>query len=530
MDALWRMAMTGTTRAGAGALDLAGHPATALVERVENVDRERQLLLAAGTAAIHDTAGRRSQTGVTTTEPAPAERKPMASPRIGSLLQQLADANEKQLLLELAGRLQSAGVNLPAEFLPTALEYADDSWRAKLRPVLGERGRWLAQFRPEWHWATSDATNDTDDLPRLRQQWSEGTQAERRAALTLLHRAAPDEARRLLAEVWSTEKADTRGELLAALRAHLTPADEGTLESALDDRAAGVRQIAANLVARLPHSQFTQRMIQRADAMISGKTTGLIRKSLVISCTPPPEVDAALERDGVAAKPPANVGVRAHALIRILAAVRPGHWSQRFQAEPAAMIAAVAKDDFAEAAIAGWTDAALAFADIDPASAAWLAPLGVYWESQFTSAGEDGLRVTLERLKSLLEKMSAVDAEQLLLRLIKSSGMRLTVVLMTLLPLVPSPWSEPFARELLTSTRYHVSKFDDDRVSPWLSVLHVAADAIPDPLLTADMEVWKIREGETWQIRNAAKAAERFSQRVQLRRSFLTLIDTEPTN
>jgi hypothetical protein len=81
---------------------------------------------------------------------------------------------------------------------------------------------------------------------------------------------------------------------------------------------------------------------------------------------------------------------------------------------------------------------------------------------------------------------------------------------------------------LLAATRYHVSKFDDDHLSPWINVLHIAADAVPDPLLTAELEVWRIREGETWQIRGAMKAAERLSQRVQLRRSFLTLLNTEP--
>lgn len=527
MDALWRTAMTGRARAGDVTLSLADHPATALVARVVTADCERQLLLAAGAAAIHRTAGRRLQSDAPAVEPAPAEQRPTASLRVGTLLQQLADANEKQLLLELASRLQSAGLLLPAEFLPTALDYSDKTLRHNLRPLLGERGRWLAKFRSEWRWATSDAdTTAVEDVPRLCQHWTEGTHAERRAVLTLLHRVAPEEARRLLAEVWSTEKADARGELLAALGPNLSSSDEGILEGALDDRAAGVRQIAASLLVRIPQSQLSKRMAQRADAMLTGKLSGLIRKSLIVTCTPPQEVDASLERDGVAPKPPANVGLRAHALTKTFAAVRPMYWSHRFQAEPAAILAGIAKDEFADAAIAGWTDAAIAFADVDPASAAWLVPLGAHWEARFTTAGEDASRVALERVKGLLEKMPPGDAEDLLLRLLKSAGMRLNVVLATLLPLVPTPWSEPFARELLAATRYHVSKFDDDRLSPWINVLHIAADAVPDPLLTTELEVWKIREGETWQIRGAMKAAERLSQRVQLRRSFLTLLNT----
>ncbi|MGC3966592.1 MAG: DUF5691 domain-containing protein [Pirellulales bacterium] len=377
MDSLWRTATTGTARASDGEFALADHPATALVDRIEAVDRERQLLLAAGAAAVYGTAGRRPRSDLHAVEPAPAQRGPTASLRVGAILQQLADANEKQLLLELAGRLKTAGLSLPADFLPTALDYSDDSLREALRPLLDERGRWLAGFRSEWNWASDSITGASEmDVPRLRQQWAEGTHAERVSALTLLHRVAPEEARRLLSEVWSTEKADARAELLAALGPHLSSGDEGSLEAALQDRSVGVRQTAAGLLVRLPQSQLSQRMIARADAMITGKMTGLIRKSLVVTCTPPQEVDVALERDGVAAKPPANVGLRAHALTKILTAVRPSHWTERFQAGPDAILTGVAKDDFADAAIAGWTDAAVAFAEADALSAAWLLPLG----------------------------------------------------------------------------------------------------------------------------------------------------------
>lgn len=529
MEELWRTAMIGTARAGDADFAPSEHPATALVAQVPETDREHRLLLAAGAAAMFRTAGRRTQTTTFAGEPAPAEQRLAVSVRIGAVLQQLADANDKPLLLELSHRLQTAGRLLPPDFLPTALNSSDSEIRAALRPLLGERGRWLAQFRSDWQWAVGDAADAEDEVPQLRRQWTEGTQAERRAALTKLHREVPDEARRLLTEVWNTEKADTRSELLTALGPHLSQADEPMLETALDDRAAGVRQTAAGLLVRLSQSQLTARMTARADAIVSGKMSGLIRKSLIINCTPPQEIDVAAERDGIATKPPTNVGLRAHALTRILAAVRPAHWTQRFQAEPAVILAAVAKDDFADAAIFGWTDAAIAFADIDAASAAWLAPLAAHWEAQFVAAGEDGSRAALDRLQRVLQKMPAAEAERVLLRLLKSAGMRLHLTLATLLPLVPTPWSEPFARELLAAARYHLSKFEDDRVTPWSSVLHVAADAVPDSLLTAELEVWKIRDVDTWQVHATMKAAERFSQRVQLRRSFLTLLNSEST-
>ena len=81
-------------------------------------------------------------------------------------------------------------------------------------------------------------------------------------------------ARELLAAGWSRETAEERAQLLAALSHGLSRADEEFLEAALDDRAAGVRAAARDLLARLPESAFLRRAAARAAGLLRLKSGG----------------------------------------------------------------------------------------------------------------------------------------------------------------------------------------------------------------------------------------------------------------
>jgi len=526
MDAFVQTAMIGTARAGNDSPVLADHPTTPLVEPFAAAGRERQLLLAAGAAAIYSTTGRQPQSDAPPLEPAPAEQRPRASLRLVPVLQELNSMRHESLLKELLAQLDRAGLLLPSAFLPTALGFERSGLRAMVRPLLGERGRWLSRFRPEWRWAESDAGEEVSDA-ELERNWTEGTLDQRAWALDVWHRADPAAARRRLEEVWKTEKAETRETLLYALGEDVRPDDEPFLEQTLDDRSATVGRAASFLLLRLPNSQLTQRMTARADAMLSGKTTGLIRKSFAITCTPPKEVDAAWERDGLAKKPPPKVGPRAHWLKCALSLVRPGHWVTRFQQSPEALIAAVAKDDFADAAILGWSEAAWAFAQLDPDCAAWFAPLGEYWSAQFLSASPAEMNDVLERLQPFIENMPSADAERIVAPLLQLPPDRMLPVVKILLQRVPTPWSEGFSEQLLSAARSHLKKFDDERAMAWAEALRPAAHGIPDTLLNPQLEVWELCESQTWQSRSAARDVTHFIDDVRLRRSVLAALHSE---
>jgi hypothetical protein len=48
-----------------------------------------------------------------------------------------------------------------------------------LRPVIGERGRWLSRFNPAWRWAADGSAAGDGVADDAETVWNEGTPAQR---------------------------------------------------------------------------------------------------------------------------------------------------------------------------------------------------------------------------------------------------------------------------------------------------------------------------------------------------------------
>lgn len=527
MNVLLQMALAGTSRvADAAALNEPTRPAL-LIQSLGLDDRQRQLLLRAGAEAVYRLSGQQSGISTETTEPAPAEQLPIASERLAGLLQ--AVTGDGPLYIEFLKRLQAAGRLLPPDILPAMLDTSDTQLRTVLRPVLGERGRWLSQFRDDWRWGAGESSDQSGlgNRESWRQQFEEGALADRHTALAALRGIVPDEARQLLADVWKTEKAEVRTELLAALAAGLSAADEPFLESALDDRAASVRQAAADLLAGLPGSALAGRMLERAGAMFTGTVTGLLRKHLVLHCSPPEEIDKDWQRDGIPANPPAGFGKRAFWAARVLAAVPPTHWTEHFHADPPGLVAAIAKDDFASAVVDGWTQATTQFAASGRAGN-WPRCLADYWAAELSSRNDNALSAVVTQLANLFPHLSPELRESIVGEAFSGQPPRVSLVLARFLPLLARPWSDEFSSRFLGEARRVVARQSDDvRTACWSGALELAAVALPEQLLAAAAENWQPCAADTWQARDAARSVERFIERTGARRRFVELLQSE---
>lgn len=206
----------------------------------------------------------RRQAGYTAHAATPiAPDAPDPRPRVGDTAARLLDlvlSSHPDLLpewLELAAR---SGRGVPYERLPDLLDRAYRT--AVLRPAVaaaaGPRGAWLAGLNPVWSFVTAEPLpGDTFD----EETWKAGGPEERRRTLLALRAQDPAAAGSLLAEAWPGEsKAEVRQALLDALEPHLGPDDEPLLETALDDRGAGVRGRALALLSRLPDSAHAHRL------------------------------------------------------------------------------------------------------------------------------------------------------------------------------------------------------------------------------------------------------------------------------
>lgn len=289
---LLALALVGTARG-----QLPAHNGSPLAPALSGVqdDPEGTLLGRAALAGLVRFAGR-------TTEPLSGDPPPLAPPETrpeapGQVARHLNGILGTPLLPEWLALCAEAGWRVPPQVLPTLLDLArhNTELREQLRPVLGERGGWLAQFNPEWRWGSSFSE----------EAWEGATEVQKEALFRELREKNPDAARELLTRQFKSEKAGVRKRLLTVLQDTWTDADaalEPLLEEPLQDRSTEVQEQARLVLQQLPASAYNQRMTARVASMLQQEKVGLMGKLMgkqKFTLHAPDEVDANAGRDGL---------------------------------------------------------------------------------------------------------------------------------------------------------------------------------------------------------------------------------------
>jgi hypothetical protein len=175
-----------------------------------------------------------------------------------------------------------------------------------------------------------------DDLEAAAQRFATAPKAERPAILEAVRRADASQGRDLLSSTWKSDPAAERAALLSVLAVRLCDDDEPFLESALDDRSAGVRQVAVDLLARLPASRRAARMAERLQA--------LVRYDGMLSFASPGEPDTEARRDGVNDAAPAGMGLSGWRLAQLVAGAPLSFWSEEVGLSAADAVSLAAAD------------------------------------------------------------------------------------------------------------------------------------------------------------------------------------------
>ncbi|KOU39098.1 DUF5691 domain-containing protein [Streptomyces sp. WM6378] len=340
--------------------------------------------------------------------PAHAGGRRGSAPDLGELLPQwLAVANER-------------GLRAPSALLPALLDAARA--RTDLRPqaltFAGPRGLWLARLNPEWRFALRGASGsavlpDPGDAESVRLLWGEGLFAERVALLGAVRAYAPEAGRALLAATWATERAEDRLMFLDSLRDGLSAEDEPFLERALADRSRNVRATAAELLSALPGSALAGRMAQRAMTCVSLDRTG---DGTLISVEAPHECDAAMQRDGVAPRPPAGRGERSWWLGQLVESAPLDTWPARLGGRTARDIVALpVADGWGEELHAAWCRAAVRQRDAEWSRALLGAPSA--------PPGEGAGTASLAERAKLLSTLGEAERADWVARFISAHGL-----------------------------------------------------------------------------------------------------------
>jgi hypothetical protein len=510
MDPLVTVALVGTAQSGAIETMTDAAPDALVAETPADESsgsNERRLLFQAGVRAIYQSAG---YTAPAIDAPAPAETEawPVASPRVTALVKLLLSGNNEDLQTLAFERMRQAKLLLAPELLPTALSVRDQEKRRLLYPLLGKRGLWLSQFNQSWSWARETLDTPEGALPADAETlWQEGSSGQRIEVLRRLRASNPALARQWIEEAWKREKFEFRVDMTRALAINAGPDDEALLERALDDKAGGVRSAAAEVLRSMPGSALMQRMIARADAMLSYSKGAL-------KVNPPTTIDATWERDGFTSSKSPSVGARASWLYQTLSCVPPVHWGQQLGMSPEQLIAAAAETKWGAELLQGWTKATAQFGAPD-----WVMPL---WNRWLQPAKKGDSQTAASEMYGLLApQIAASEREAVALRLVADPTAAIGPRFYTVVASLEPPWSQQFGDAYLRGLRAFIAGLAAKTTSadPWDDTLAIAALALPQSCFAAALEPLTLPEKATnWYMQQFQRQLDEFTNTIQLRK------------
>jgi len=330
-------------------------------------DAPGQLLRLAGALAVCRRAGWRAPLAAAALPtPAPTETRQLADAGWGNLLSAVLSQGPLRLQIQVLQAINAAGLHAPALLLPGLLHLGRNSVaaRASLLPALGERGRWLAAHNPEWSYACgAEEKADSDN------HWQHGSLEQRRAVLLTERATDPAKARTRLAADWASLPGKDRAVLIQTLATGLQAEDEVFLNTQLSkDRAQDVRRAAADLLAALPGSAYSQRLAARllplvvvSQAAAPGLMGRLLGRAAAASVTleAPAQAGDDWKTEQLEAERPKfeTLGERAWWLYQLTCRSSLGWWTRHTGLDPAALVQQATDSDWAEALLRGWTHA-----------------------------------------------------------------------------------------------------------------------------------------------------------------------------
>ncbi len=516
MNGLLKSGLLGTQRQMPPVLD-DNDPADRLAVQLGEISAEQLLLIRTGMGAILEKAGFKS-TPVEALAPAPQESGTAPSPQLATLLAHALAPETINLLPEFVRIMQARGIHFPHGLLPKALDLQHPARRDLLRPVLGDRARWLAPFHDDWNWILESGAADESALPRWERDWNEGTFPVRVRALEQLRENFPDTGRQWLEQVASKEKADQRKKLVEVLQINLSLSDLPFLERLKNDRSEGVKEVARRLLILIPESEIAQRLMALARAVLSASRSS--KGELQLQLNLPRGVDS--EWDIVGPLPVhLSSAERVLQSTRLLfAAIPPGEWLQEFGCSPDELLAAAAEMRGGELLLDGWLIGVPRFAGVDSQSEAFRLPLWrrclERWRHQYSTELDSQVTV-------LFSVMSDAEIDQALRDLLRSVSPQTRMPFVELFTSLNATWSPELSKLYLRVTRQFLQAAADHTVLRWCETLLPAAVGLNLVCVEEALEPWSVNPDQVRSPRMGTlrNFLQRFGEVLKIRQQFL---------
>lgn len=261
---------------------------------------------------------------------------------------------------------------LPMAEMPNLLNQAlknKQFWK-DIRPLIGEKGKWLAEQHPEWKKLLGAAP--------IQANWqSIKDELKQLQAFKQKRRQQAAQALSELVALWPEMAYKKQAKFLAALRIELSMADEDFLESCLLHTRKEVRLEAANILYKLPDAKLVQRLFGYASSCVALKGA-----SLVIDL--PDQPPKATQKEGIYPKGSKYPGgLSLSWLYQMLERIPLVYWQTHWQVDSSKVVRLFAQST-QPSLLNAISQSVARFPDVDAAEALitlWLnTPQKKYWE------------------------------------------------------------------------------------------------------------------------------------------------------
>ena len=293
------------------------------------------------------------------------------SPTAGLLLSAMLSGQNKEIIPEWLSLAKSHNKRISEEYLPEVLQHIEKNphqIEAAL-PVIGNRGRWLALRTPRLDKCIAAINVESLSDDETENFWQTENMYARNLLLQKIRKSNPAKGLELISSTWQEDKAEERKTFLSTMIDGLSMEDESFLENALDDRSGEVRQVAVELLSRLPQSGLVQRQIERIQPYIRWKPGSLLRKAQ-LEFSFPEQITKDMARDGIQKQLiNRNWGEKATYLFQILRCIPPNYWNEKFQKKPQDLLEIARETELKTLLVDSWTTATLFNRDAEWAKA-----------------------------------------------------------------------------------------------------------------------------------------------------------------
>lgn len=322
-DSLINVALLGTERKSLAATELpeALQTAVQLVYQSEN-DTEAQFIKTSALALGYLKAGAQPVKLALEPNEAPAETKSISNDKANAILVDMLTAKQNSLAHYWAYNCYNANQVVQPETLPQYLTWAKGAGKNEyLEHIIGNRGKWLVQFYPEWRFAIKEDAN-----------WETATINERVRLLVKMRQTEPDQARDLIQATWKEENAAGRLALLETLAVGINAGDEEFLQNALADKSQKVKDLALSYLKLIPASKILtqyEQVLRSSLQLSQSKMLGLISKTNITVKLQ--GIDESIYATGIS-KLSSNkkVSDEEQTLSELIAEVHPDFWLKHF--------------------------------------------------------------------------------------------------------------------------------------------------------------------------------------------------------